>query len=140
MTTLQSLYRDLNHFRSYASGIDSSATFLELDSSAKSACKRICIILTRDVYNDVAKALAGDEKKEALLTAMANLPLYNQLPYYVIKLRKSDVDLYKTEQEAVMSYYIENYYNAMDSLIADLVDDKNELWKGSRFYTLMETL
>lgn len=140
MTTLQTLYRDLNHFRSYASGIDSSATFLELDSSAKSACKRICIILTRDVYNDVAKALSGDEKKEALLTAMANLTLYNQLPYDVIKLRKSEVDMYKNEQEAVMRSYIENYYNAMDTLISLLEDDGDEQWKKSRYHVLINSL
>lgn len=139
MTTLEKLFKDLNTFRSYVSGVDTSTTFLELDSSAKSATKRIIIILTREVYDNVV-AKADEEQHEALLTALANLTMANQLPHEVVKMRKSEVDMYKSEQEAIMRSYIENYYNAMDTLISLLESSNDESWKKSRYCALISSL
>ncbi|MDR3119655.1 MAG: hypothetical protein LBU44_09645 [Mediterranea sp.] len=48
---------------------------------------------------------------------MANLTLAKQLIFDVINRRKSDIDIYKYELEAMRRAYIENYFNAMDTLI-----------------------
>jgi len=135
MTILESLYSTLDGFRSYAPFVDSNATFKELNSSAASAQKQICIIISTAVFDKIK--VEPSSKKEALLTAMANLTLSKQLVFDVITQRKSDVDIYKYELEAMRRSYIDNYYNGMDTLIQLLDEDTAETgWRSSKYYTI----
>ena len=57
----------------------------------------------------------------------------------MLKKRKADGgDIYKYELEGMRRQYIDNYYNAMDSLIAEL--ENFESWKLSPYYRLREKL
>lgn len=139
MTILQELFPTVADFRRYAPYAESNISFAQLNSSAISAKKQIVIILTRDVYTAIISA--GGELREALSLAMANLTMAKQLIFDVVAKRKDDVDIYKHEQEAMRRSYIENYYNAMDSII-QLLDGGEDvpLWKDTRYRKLLDGL
>ena len=147
---LEDLFTNVAIFRSYTPFLDSNVTFQELESSARSARKQICVIITSEVYDAIVKAANG-EVFESLRTAMANLVLAKQVVFDAINRRKQEVDVYKHEQEAMRRSYTENYYNAMDSLIQDLdaqlgKDLENDLenpyksWHQTRYYKLLAGL
>lgn len=115
MTVLEELFPTVDRFRKYAPYVESNVELKDLNSSAMSARKQIIILLSKQVYNEI-KAGEG-EPHEALCSAMANLTLAKQLIFDVISRRKSDIDIYKYELEAMRRAYIDNYFNAMDTLI-----------------------
>lgn len=139
MIILEELFKNLTEFRHYAPYSETNIEFKDLNSSASSARKQICIILSKEVYDIVLKK--EGEIHDALLTAMANLTLAKQLVFDVVKQRKSDVDIYKYEMEAMRRSYIENYFNGMDTLIQLLnKEDSLEEWKNSRYCKLLSSL
>lgn len=139
MIILEELFKNLTEFRHYAPYSETNIEFKDLNSSASSARKQICIILSKEVYDIVLKR--DGEIHDALLTAMANLTLAKQLVFDVVKQRKSDVDIYKYEMEAMRRSYIENYFSGMDTLI-QLLDKEESLeeWKNSRYCKLLSSL
>lgn len=139
MIILEELFKNLTEFRHYAPYSETNIEFKDLNSSASSAQKQICIILSKEVYDIVLKK--EGEIHDALLTAMANLTLAKQLVFDVVKQRKSDVDIYKYEMEAMRRSYIENYFSGMDTLIQLLnKEDSLEEWKNSRYCKLLSSL
>ncbi|MGZ2600256.1 hypothetical protein [Bacteroides fragilis] len=139
MIILEELFKNLTEFRHYAPYSETNIEFKDLNSSASSARKQICIILSKEVYDIVLKK--EGEIHDALLTAMANLTLAKQLVFDVVKQRKSDVDIYKYEMEAMRRSYIENYFSGMDTLIQLLnKEDSLEEWKNSRYCKLLSYL
>lgn len=138
MIILEELFKNLNEFRQYAPYSETNIEFKDLNSSASSARKQICIILTKKVYDKVIE-IEG-EMHDALLTAMANLTLAKQLVFDVVKQRKSDIDIYKYEMEAMRRSYIENYFSGMDTLIQLLNQENLEEWKDSRYCKLLSSL
>lgn len=139
MNILEELFKNLTEFRHYAPYSETNIEFKDLNSSASSARKQICIILSKEVYDIVLKR--DGEIHDALLTAMANLTLAKQLVFDVVKQRKSDVDIYKYEMEAMRRSYIENYFSGMDTLIQLLnKEDSLEEWKNSRYCKLLSSL
>ena len=139
MIILEELFKNLTEFRHYAPYSETNIEFKDLNSSASSARKQICIILSKEVYDIVLKK--EGEIHDALLTAMANLTLAKQLVFDVVKQRKSAVDIYKYEMEAMRRSYIENYFSGMDTLI-QLLDKEESLeeWKNSRYCKLLSSL
>lgn len=135
---LEDLFTDLATFRKYAPYVESNVDFKHLNSSAITARKQIIIILTKDVFDSVASA--NDDKKEALLSAMANLTLAKQMVFDVISQRKNDIDIYKHEQEQMRRAYIDNYFNAMDTLLQLLSEDSESGWSGTRYQKMVEGL
>lgn len=139
MIILEELFKNLTEFRHYAPYSETNIEFKDLNSSASSARKQICTILSKEVYDIVLKR--DGEIYDALLTAMANLTLAKQLVFDVVKQRKSDVDIYKYEMEAMRRSYIENYFSGMDTLIQLLnKEDSLEEWKNSRYCKLLSSL
>ena len=139
MIILEELFKNLTEFRHYAPYSETNIEFKDLNSSASSDRKQICIILSKEVYDIVLKR--DGEIHDALLTAMANLTLAKQLVFDVVKQRKSDVDIYKYEMEAMRRSYIENYFSGMDTLIQLLnKDDSLEECKNSRYCKLLSSL
>lgn len=59
----------------------------------------------------------------------------------VVSKRKDDVDIYKHEQESMRRSYIENYYNAMDTVI-QLLDNSQTVpsWKETRYKKMLDVL
>ena len=139
MIILEELFKNLTEFRHYAPYSETNIEFKDLNSSASSARKQICIILSKEVY-DIGLKRDG-EIHDSLLTAMANLTRAKQLVFDVVKQRKSDVDIYKYEMEAMRRSYIENYFSGMDTLIQLLnKEDSLEEWKNSRYCKLLSSL
>ncbi len=137
---LEKLFSTVSEFRKYAPSAESNITFQDLNPSAAAAKKQIAVILTRDVYELISHE-EGD-LKNALRTALANLTLGKQLIFDVISRRKSDIDIYKHEQETMRRAYIDNYYTAMDTIIQLLEEDKDPPieWKNSRYCKLLASL
>jgi hypothetical protein len=136
---LTDLFTDIADFRRFAPYVESNVTFEELNSSALSAKKQITIILSRAVYEDILNT-EGDDMKNALKSAMANLTLAKQMVFDIIKRRKDDIDIYKHEQESMRRAYQDNYFNAMDTLIQLLTEGNSESWKKTRYYISLEKL
>lgn len=140
MTVLEELFKTVDELRKYVPSAESNVTFAELNSSATSARKQISVVLSSQVYTELLQD-TGD-KHDALLSAMGNLTLAKQLIFDVINRRKSQIEVYKYELEAMRRSYIENYYNGMDTLIQLLDSDssKESKWKESRYYKLLDSL
>lgn len=137
---LEELFSTVAEFRKYAPSAESNISFQELNPSATAAKKQIAVILTRDVYTLIAQE--EGELKNSLRTALANLTLGKQLIFDVISRRKSEIDIYKHEQEAMRRAYIDNYYTAMDTII-QLLEEAEEVpqqWKDSRYRKLLNSL
>ena len=73
MIILEELFKNLTEFRQYAPYSETNIEFKDLNSSASSARKQICIIISKKVYDIIVKR--EGEIHDALLTAMANLTL-----------------------------------------------------------------
>ena len=140
MNYLSDLFQNLKELTHYAPGADGGASLDDMQAAARSAHKRICTIITTGIY-DAVVASDSQQLKDALRMAMANMTLYVQLTFDVINRRKNDVDVYKYELEGMKRAYVENYYNAMDSLVG-LIAAMTEgeiagLWEGSRYGKLI---
>lgn len=137
MNVLEELFIDVAQFHLYSPYAESNMNFKDLASSAMSAIKQVQSVISPDIYKKIA---AGEDngEKDALRSAVANLTLAKQLIFNVLSLRKSDVDIYKNEQEQMRRAYRDNYYNAMDTLLQLL--DSDEEWKKTKTYKDLENL
>lgn len=137
MNFLEELFIDVAQFHLYSPYAESNMNFKDLASSAMSAIKQVQSVISPDIYKKIAAGEDNDEK-DALRSAVANLTLAKQLIFNVLSLRKSDVDIYKNEQEQMRRAYRDNYYNAMDTLLQFL--DSDEEWKKTKTYKALENL
>lgn len=137
MNFLEELFIDVAQFHLYSPYAESNMNFKDLASSAMSAIKQVQSVISPDIYKKIAAGEDNDEK-DALRSAVANLTLAKQLIFNVLSLRKSDVDIYKNEQEQMRRAYRDNYYNAMDTLLQLL--DSDEEWKKTKTYKTLENL
>lgn len=137
MNFLEELFIDVAQFHLYSPYAESNMNFKDLASSAMSAIKQVQSVISPDIYKKIA-AGEDNDKKDALRSAVANLTLAKQLIFNVLSLRKSDVDIYKNEQEQMRRAYRDNYYNAMDTLLQLL--DSDEEWKKTKTYKALENL
>lgn len=136
---LEELFTDVATFREYVPFMDSNISFSELGSSAKSAKKQVCVIITPEVYAEIVSTANG-EAYEELRTAVANLTLAKQVVFDAINRRKQEIDIYKHEQDSMRRAYTENYYNAMDSLVQELESSQIEAWKETRYKKILSSL
>ena len=136
---LEELFGDVATMRSYVPYLESNVSFSELESSARSAKKQVCVILTIEVFKALVEGSNGDAF-DSLRTAMANLTMAKQLVFDAINQRKNEVDIYKYELESMRRAYTDNYYNAMDSLVQELDKSKNEAWLNTRYYKILSGL
>ena len=136
---LEELFTDVATLREYVPFMDSNISFSDLGSSAKSAKKQVCVIITPDVYKAIIQAGNGAIFEE-LRTAVANLTLAKQVVFDAINRRKQEIDIYKHEQESMRRAFTENYYNAMDSLVQELDNSGIEAWKETRHKKILSSL
>lgn len=89
--------------------------------------------------------------KDFLRAAMANLTLATQIIFDAVNRRKNDINLYKYEMEGMKRSYMENYFNAMDSLISELTEEISaddpadirlamEDWRKTNYYKMLSKL
>lgn len=142
MKILQELFGNLATFSSYAPGVETNIDLQDLQPSGNSARKRVETILTTSVFKAILNLQEDTELKEALRTAIANFTMAQQLVFDSIARRKNDVDVYKYEIEAMRRSYMENYYNAIDTLVGllstDTVTEPSKFWKESPYNKMLE--
>ncbi len=131
-------------FSGYAPGIDTNYTLDDLKAAGLSTQKQVESVISADVL-----AAIVDCTEESLLTplrtAVANRTMVNNAIFAAYQQRKAGTDVYKYEVEQMRRSYMENYYNAMDSLLVVLAhlapeDPISEAWQSSRYYALLESV
>lgn len=130
MSAINELFATVADFQEVVPGMGASVSFDKLHSSAFSAKKQIEDIITSDVYSSIVLSDNAD-LKTALKTALANSIMAKQAVFDSIEYRKSDIAVYKNELELMKRGFMENYYNALDSLLRLLKDDAT--WKATQF-------
>lgn len=142
MKILKELFGNLSTFSSYAPGVETNIDLRDLQPSGESARKRVETILSVSVLKAILDLQDDTELKEALRTAIANFTMAQQLVFDSIARRKNDVDVYKYEIEAMRRSYMENYYNAIDTLIALLSTDTEgepaRIWKDTPYNSTLQ--
>lgn len=142
---LVDIFKDFGTFSKYAPGVETNMDLNDLLSSGITARKRVETIITAEVFNAIV-GNPDDALIEALRSAIANMTMASQLIFDSIKRRKNQVDVYKYEIEGMKRSYMDNYYNAMDSIIQRLMsveinsEDSSSpaaIWRKSRFYKII---
>ena len=123
------LFDHIADFREYVPFVGSDIELDELNPSAIGARKQIQGIITVSIW----KSIMGNSDTEAwhhLKLAFGNLTMHKAIIFTTIAKRMSGgAGIYKHELENMCRQYIDNYYNAMDSLIKEL--DTNELYQDA---------
>ncbi|MDR2917627.1 MAG: hypothetical protein LBV74_22780 [Tannerella sp.] len=138
MSILEVLFGDMATFRDYVPTVEANVTFKELNASGIAAKKQITNIITVAVFDSVTTS--GSDEKESLRIALANCTMSRQIVFDVTRNRKTGTDVYKYELEAMRRALVENYYNAMDTLIASLEEKKDSGWKDTTYHKVLNDL
>lgn len=144
---LVDIFKDFGSFSKYAPGVETNMDLNDLLSSGLTARKRVETIITADVFNAIINN-SDEAFIEPLRSAVANITMASQLIFDSINRRKNQVDVYKYEIEGMKRAYMDNYYNAMDSIIQRLMstevtsentDSPAALWRKSRYYKIIDS-
>lgn len=144
---LVDIFKDFGTFSKYAPGVETNMDLNDLLSSGVTARKRVETIITSEVFKAIALN-PDDALIESLRSAIANMTMASQLIFDSINRRKNHVDVYKYEIEGMKRSYMDNYYNAMDTIIQQLmsveVDSGDSgspaaLWRKSRYYKIIDS-
>lgn len=144
---LVDIFKDFGSFSKYAPGVETNMDLNDLLSSGLTARKRVETIITADVFNAIINN-SDEAFIEPLRSAVANITMASQLIFDSINRRKNHVDVYKYEVEGMKRAYMDNYYNAMDSVIQRLMsteitsENTNSpaaLWRKSRYYKIIDS-
>lgn len=144
---LVDIFKDFGSFSKYAPGVETNMDLNDLLSSGITARKRVETIITADVFNAIINN-SDEAFIEPLRSAVANITMASQLIFDSINRRKNHVDVYKYEVEGMKRAYMDNYYNAMDSVIQRLMsteitsENTNSpaaLWRKSRYYKIIDS-
>lgn len=142
---LVDIFKDFGTFSKYAPGVETNMDLNDLLSSGVTAQKRVETIITAEVFNAIALN-PDDALIESLRSAVANMTMASQLIFDSINRRKNHVDVYKYEIEGMKRSYMDNYYNAMDTIIQQLMSAEVNsgdtcspaaLWRKSRYYKII---
>ena len=142
---LVDIFKDFGTFSKYAPGVETNMDLNDLLSSGVTARKRVEAIITAEVFNAIALN-PDDALIESLRSAVANMTMASQLIFDSINRRKNHVDVYKYEIEGMKRSYMDNYYNAMDTIIQQLMSAEVDsgdtsspaaLWRKSRYYKII---
>ena len=142
---LVDIFKDFGTFSKYAPGVETNMDLNDLLSSGVTARKRVETTITAEVFNAIALN-PDDALTESLRSAVANMTMASQLIFDSINRRKNHVDVYKYEIEGMKRSYMDNYYNAMDTIIQQLMSAEVNsgdtcspaaLWRKSRYYKII---
>nr|DAT14545.1 MAG TPA: hypothetical protein [Caudoviricetes sp.] len=142
MNILVDIFKNFSTFSLYAPGVETNMDLNDLLSSGLTARKRIETVISRAVFDELLKEGENSPLMEALRAAMANMTMANQIIFDSINRRKSEVNVYKYELEAMKRSYMENYCNAIDTLVQLLSEPTEgeiaELWHKTPYYPILE--
>lgn len=142
MNILVDIFKNFSTFSLYAPGVETNMDLNDLRSSGLTARKRIETVISRAVFEKLLKEEENSPLMEALRAAMANMTMANQIIFDSVNRRKSEVNVYKYELEAMKRSYMENYCNAIDTLVQLLSEPTEgelaELWRKTPYYPILE--
>ena len=142
MNILVDIFKNFSTFSLYAPGVETNMDLNDLRSSGLTARKRIEIIISRAVFEELLEEKEDSPLMEALRAAMANMTMATQIIFDSVNRRKSEVNVYKYELEAMKRSYMENYCNAIDTLVQLLSEPTEgeiaELWRKTPYYPILE--
>ena len=142
MNILVDIFKNFSTFSLYAPGVETNMDLNDLRSSGLTARKRIETVISRAVFDELLKEKEDSPLMEALRAAMANMTMANQIIFDSVNRRKSEVNVYKYELEAMKRSYMENYCNSIDTLVQLLSEptegDIAELWRKTPYYPILE--
>lgn len=142
MNILVDIFKNFSTFSLYAPGVETNMDLNDLRSSGLTARKRIETVISRAVFEELLKEKEDSPLMEALRAAMANMTMANQIIFDSVNRRKSEVNVYKYELEAMKRSYMENYCNAIDTLVQLLSEPTEgeiaELWHKTPYYPILE--
>ena len=142
MNILVDIFKNFSTFSLYAPGVETNMDLNDLRSSGLTARKRIETVISRAVFDKLLKEKENSPLMEALRAAMANMTMANQIIFDSVNRRKSEVNVYKYELEAMKRSYMENYCNAIDTLVQLLSEPTEgeiaELWRKTPYFPILE--
>ena len=142
MNILLDIFKNFSTFSLYAPGVETNMDLNDLRSSGLTARKRIETVISRAVFDELLKEKEDSPLMEALRAAMANMTMANQIIFDSVNRRKGEVNVYKYELEAMKRSYMENYCNAIDTLVQLLSEPTEgeiaELWRKTPYYPILE--
>ena len=142
MNILVDIFKNFSTFSLYAPGVETNMDLNDLRSSGLTARKRIETVISRAVFDELLKEEENSPLMEALRAAMANMTMANQIIFDSVNRRKSEVNVYKYELEAMKRSYMENYCNAIDTLVQLLSEptegEHAELWRKTPYFPILE--
>lgn len=142
MNILVDIFKNFSTFSLYAPGVETNMDLNDLRSSGLTARKRIETVISRAVFEELLKEKEASPLMEALRAAMANMTMANQIIFDSVNRRKGEVNVYKYELEAMKRSYMENYCNAIDTLVQLLSEPTEgeiaELWSKTPYYPILE--
>lgn len=142
MNILLDIFKNFSTFSLYAPGVETNMDLNDLRSSGLTARKRIETVISRAVFDELLKEKENSPLMEALRAAMANMTMANQIIFDSVNRRKGEVNVYKYELEAMKRSYMENYCNAIDTLVQLLSEptegDIAELWRKTPYFPILE--
>ncbi len=128
---LYQLFPTLADFRESAPNVESTADFKALNATAISTRKTIVGVISEPIWNKI-KSETDTDALMYLRSAWANRTMYAQKIFVAVNNRlEKKGDTYKYELEAMKRQYIDNYHNAMDSLLQILSNDASYEWESS---------
>ena len=142
MNILVDIFKNFSTFSLYAPGVETNMDLNDLRSSGLTARKRIETVISRAVFDELLKEKENSPLMEALRAAMANMTMATQISFDSVNRRKSEVNVYKYELEAMKRSYMENYCNAIDTLVQLLSEPTEgaiaELWRKTPYFPILE--
>ena len=142
MNILVDIFKNFSTFSLYAPGVETNMDLNDLRSSGLTARKRIETVISRAVFDELLKEKEDSPLMEALRAAMANMTMANQIIFDSVNRRKGEVNVYKYELEAMKCSYMENYCNAIDTLVQLLSEPTEgeiaELWRKTPYFPILE--
>lgn len=142
MNILVDIFKNFSTFSLYAPGVETNMDLNDLRSSGLTARKRIETVISRAVFDELLKEKEDSPLMEALRAAMANMTMANQIIFDSVNRRKSEVNVYKYELEAMKRSYMENYCNSIDTLVQLLSEPTEgeiaELWCKTPYFPILE--
>ena len=142
MNILVDIFKNFSTFSLYAPGVETNMDLNDLRSSGLTARKRIETVISRAVFDELLKEKEDSPLMEALRAAMAYMTMANQILFDSVNRRKGEVNVYKYELEAMKRSYMENYCNAIDTLVQLLSEPTEgeiaELWRKTPYFPILE--
>ena len=134
MVQINDLFPGISDLKRYAPGISNQDELNEVQASLPFVKKNILDFIPGFWDNILAKT--DSPELHILRSAVANLIMYKNITFLVVNGRVSnEKDVYKYEYEQMRREYLDNYYNAMDSLLELLSssDEYRALWQKTWF-------